>query len=977
MAEPVAATAPLSTPGPLLVGRVHEQAVLRDRLAHALAGRGGLVLISGEAGIGKTALAEALLAEATAQGARALIGRCYDLTETPPYGPWADALAHAEALTPPDFTGGGAGSQAALFTQVRDYLAALAQHQPLLLLLDDLHWADPASLDLLRVLARGLAALPLLLLTTYRSDELTRRHPLYALLPLLVREAQAARLDLHALDAAGVHALVAGRYTLPAADEERLVGYLAGRAEGNPFYAGELLRTLEEQQVLSQQAETWVMSDLSAVGVPPLLRQVIDARVDRLGEAARDVLTAATVIGQTAPLAVWQAVTDTDEATLLAVAERALEARLLAETPGGAGVRFAHALIREALYESLIGLRRRALHRRVADALIGALTPDPDAVAYHFQQAGDDRAAAWLVRAGDRAQRAYAWLTAAERFESALALLEERAGEASERGWLLYRLAMVRRYSDPHGGIAYLDQAIQLGERGDELGLVAYALNARGLLRCISGDIEQGVPELAASIDALEALSPAEQARVTALLAGLDDPPNVLRGTLVQWLALVGSFVEAQQMGEALVARFSASQISKGISGSALADAYHGLLYAYAMLGQPVAARQAFARARELYQAVDHFQMLGGITNLTLHVVTTPYAADNRSEQEHLAAAAEQAYRHGSGLIEATFPAGLARLPLLLLAGRWTEARALADTARGTYAERAMFALPAWLAREQGAPALAWRLLHDWLPDGVQTVPGTWGWSAHATATCQRLAAALALDAGDLPAAHVWLNAHDHWLASSGAVLGWAEGQLGWAAYYRAAGDLAQARDHAEQALAHATEPRQPLALLAADRLLGELATAANQYAEAATHLTAALTLADACAAPYERALTLLAQAELAATSHDHDRAARLLDAVRAICTPLDAAPALARVDALAARLTRAQPIPPAYPGGLTAREVEVLQLVAQGLTNAQVADRLFLSPRTVDHHLATIYSKLAVSTRAAATRFALEHDLG
>ena len=640
-------------------------------------------------------------------------------------------------------------------------------------------------------------------------------------------------------------------------------------------------------------------------------------------------------------------------------------------------MRFAHALVREALYEGVIGLRRRALHRRVAEALLGSPAPDPDEVAYHFRQAGDDRAVAWLVAAGERAQRAYAWLTAAERFESALALLEERESEAGERGWLLYRLAMVRRYSDPHGGITYLDTAIQLGERGGDPGLVAYALNARGLLRCISGDIEHGVPELAASTDALEALPPAEQARVAALLAGLDDPPNALRGTLVLWLALIGSFVEARQMGEALVARFSASQISKGISGSALADAYQGLLYAYAMLGQPAAARQAFARARDLYQAVDHFQMLGGITNLTLHVVTVPYAADNRGEQEHLAAAAEQAYRRGSGLIEAAFPAGLARLPLLLLAGRWSEARALADAARGTYAERAMFALPAWLAREQGAPALAWQLLHDWLPDGVRTVPGKWGWSAHATAACQRLAAALALDAGDLSTARAWLDAHDHWLASSGAVLGRAEGQLGWAGYYRATGDLVLARDHAERALADATEPRQPLALLAAHRLLGELAIAAGQHTDALPHLDAALTLAEACAAPYERALTLLAQADLAAASHDRDRAAGLLDEVRAICTPLGAAPALARVDALAARFARVQPTPSAYPGGLTAREVEVLRLVAQGLTNAQVADRLFLSPRTVDHHLATIYSKLAVSTRAAATRFALEHGLG
>src|SRR5205823_3382261 len=141
----------------------------------AMAGRGGLVLIGGEAGIGKTTLAEALGREALERGARLAIGRCYDLTDTPPYGPWRAALAPLPAA--PDLpplpaalapTGRGeAASQAALFAQARAFLAAAAAERPLVLLLDDLHWADPASLDLLRHLAREAAALPLLLLVTY------------------------------------------------------------------------------------------------------------------------------------------------------------------------------------------------------------------------------------------------------------------------------------------------------------------------------------------------------------------------------------------------------------------------------------------------------------------------------------------------------------------------------------------------------------------------------------------------------------------------------------------------------------------------------------------------------------------------------------------------------------------------------------------------------------------------------------------
>jgi predicted ATPase len=143
---------------PLLVGRERELTTLREHLAAALAGRGGLVLIGGEAGIGKTTLAEATLREAADGGATVLVGRCYDLTETPPYGPWRDLFAHA-----PDAGAGFAGSlegeagavpnQGALFDRVRIFFADLAARRPVVAFLDDLHWADPASLDLLRYLA--------------------------------------------------------------------------------------------------------------------------------------------------------------------------------------------------------------------------------------------------------------------------------------------------------------------------------------------------------------------------------------------------------------------------------------------------------------------------------------------------------------------------------------------------------------------------------------------------------------------------------------------------------------------------------------------------------------------------------------------------------------------------------------------------------------------------------------------------------
>jgi DNA-binding NarL/FixJ family response regulator len=138
----------------------------------------------------------------------------------------------------------------------------------------------------------------------------------------------------------------------------------------------------------------------------------------------------------------------------------------------------------------------------------------------------------------------------------------------------------------------------------------------------------------------------------------------------------------------------------------------------------------------------------------------------------------------------------------------------------------------------------------------------------------------------------------------------------------------------------------------------------------------ASLTLADACRAPYERALTLLALAEMHAAAGERDAAQARLAEVRSICEPLGAQPALARADAVAARLIASPPSVPSYPAGLSAREVEVLRLVTDGLSNPQIAARLFLSPRTVEQHLRAVYNKTGVPSRTAAVRWATDHGL-
>ena len=913
---PLGVVPPATAPAPheQLAGREREQALLREHLAAALAGRGGLVLVGGEAGVGKTTLAEALCREATARGALVLVGRCYDLAETPPYGPWLEIIARYPAAPglpplPAAVTDRAAlaavAGQAALFDQVLAWFAAVAAARPLVLLLDDLHWADPASLDLLRTLARTLAGLPLLLLATYRADELTRRHPLYALLPALVREAQATRLDLHPLDEAALEALVAARYALPDADAARLVASLRARAEGNPFYAGELLRTLEEGGILARDGDAWRLGDLAGGRVPPLLRQVIEARVARLGEGARALLAMAAAIGPAVPLDLWAAVAGVGEEALLEPVERAAEAGLLTEAADGASVRFAHALIREALYEGTAAIRRRAWHRRAGEALTATPQPDPDAVAYHFRQAGDPRAGEWLVQAGERAQRTYAWVTAAERFEAALPLLPGDPATAGARGWLLLRIGLLRRYSDQGQALAYLEGAIEAAQAAGDGRLAAHAGFACGLVRGYGYEVAACVAAMGTALAALEALPPAEPAARAALrAAGLADDLDAFRGTYALWLAIAGACARASALAGAVADRLPATMRVGVLDGAFAPDALSALCVAHATLGRPAEARR-IRRRLEAYRASGDLHQVGVSALTELFQGVLPYQTDDLAARRALAAEAREALARAGQAGASSWPPRSGDVLLLLLEGRWGELRELLivldDLPNRAWLFRWGMAIVGALARAQGDAARVWALVGEVLPGGAATEPGDQRFLS--TLPLVQLAAAVALDAGDLGEARAWLDMQDRWLAWSGAILGQSEGRALWAAYHLAAGDPVAALAHAEAALAHASDPRQPLALLAAHRLRGELDTATGDFAAARTHLGESLALADACAAPYERALTLLAQAELRAAEGQPDTARALLAEVRAICEPLGARPTLDRAEALAVAL--------------------------------------------------------------------------
>lgn len=998
------------------MGREREQVRLRAYLEDALGGRGALVLVGGEAGIGKTTLVAALEHDARVRGALVLTGGCYDLTTTPPYGPWVEmldsipntpGLPEAPSGLAPDEGQSGISSQADIFQHVVTDLNTIAESRPLVLVLEDLHWADDASLDLLRFVARNVRDRRILLIATYRDDEVSRGHPLFHLLPLLVREAQAARIDLRRLDRDAIEANVTGRYDLTAADRQRLVAYLERQSDGNPLYLAELLRALEEEHLLRTDGGTWSVLDLPDAIVPPLLRQVIDRRLARLRPATNDALAVAAIIGHQVPIDLWTTLSGLTDEQFADIVDEAVEAHVLDEVPTIEGLRFSHALVREAIYGTLGLPRRRAWHRRVAEALIALPNTSSDEVAYHFQQAGDARAVEWFVKAGIRARRADAWITAADRFATAASLLESNDGRITERGWLLFLAGYLMRFSVGARAIEMLDRAEQLAGSAGDPALLAYVLYARGAMRNMRADVRRGMRDLEAGVSAIDALLPGtqlwsteEQAMsVIQRLLVVDESQtakggrrsehhasftphpspriNMQRGVLITWYAHIGRYKETIALGEAYIAELSRAFGQDYVRKPQCYSGLHGLGHAYAAFGRVQDARNAFALSRA---GADHFND-HAVVEMNYWseqlMVLIPYLTDQPAERVRLSSDAARAWERCVGVTITVVGDGApSEVQFDLLEGHWNKAWQLAtDHLTAPWANLVQEAVVVLgiLAHRRGQPDLARQQITQLLPAGPATEPGDRIYAQAIAAIT--LAAELALDAGDLALARRWVETHARWLEWSGAELWRADTQLLWARWHERSGDIAAARQYAESGLSLASDPRQPLRIIAAHRLLGQLATREGQFDSAARHLTESLALAAACGAPFERALTLLALAELhVSTGHIAD-ARTLLDEMREICTPLGARPTLDRADHLLPAASAGRSAPE-RPDGLTAREIEVLRLVAEGLTDVEVAERLYISRRTVGTHLTSIYTKINVTTRTAAARYAVDHGL-
>lgn len=471
----------------LFVGREAELAALTEMLEGALQGRGDAAILGGDVGIGKSRLCREVKARAVAAGARVIEGRCSPAESTVPFGPFLDALrfrlrrgereeatrvlepvlAHVAPLFDElDSAAESGAPPTALptpFEPILRVIRRLAEASPLVLLIEDAHWADPTSRDLLLHLARRLRAERVLLLVTVRTDELPPAHPVQRLIATVTRERVGRRIDLSPLTAAEVAAMVESINGAPPTAEFAEALWL--RTEGNPLFVEELLSVLAEEH--PDRFPELRPSDLAAVSIPATIQEAVLERIEPLGGQALQALSLAAVIGRSFRFEVLAAALKWPESRLLPVIETLVEHRMLEEDEIDR-FQFRHGLVQEVLYTSAIGRRRRSWHRAVADAIERCAQQDEmphHAISYHVREAGDmERARYHAVLAAEQAERLCAWRDAEALYEEAVHALEQEpdppAGLEPE---LLERMAEAAWWqSRLSSSLQYLEEALAL-----------------------------------------------------------------------------------------------------------------------------------------------------------------------------------------------------------------------------------------------------------------------------------------------------------------------------------------------------------------------------------------------------------------------------------------------------------------------------------------------------------------------------------
>jgi len=507
------------------VARDQERAQLIAALDDAVEGRGSLVLIGGEPGVGKTRLSEEILLEAQRRELLCFIGHSYEGEGSAPYTPFVETLEYAVRAIPEDVFRQTLGDSAAeiarimpklrqifpdippvielppdqqrryLFNSYREFVERGTHVSPLVVLLDDLHWADEPSLQLLEHLSQHLPTQHALIIGTYRDVELEVTRPFAKTLSNLTRQRLAQRIMIRRLTKDSVGELLAslGGPGPPA----RLAASIFNETEGNPFFVEEVFRDLDEEGKLFDAGGAWLSElDVEQLEVPEGVRLVIGRRLERVGEDVQKVLTAGAVVGRRFGLRILEALGQVAEDALFDALEAAESAQLIhASTEGRDTVyKFSHELIRQTLVGRLSIPRRQRLHLKISRAMEevhkARLEDHAADYAYHLYQAGaaadPDQTIRFLTLAGEHAIEAAAFEEALEHFELGLTVVEDPVPEQLA-DLLLKKGSALRGLGDFDGALKAWDQALPLFEEQGASGTVAEICHKAGIINAWLG----------------------------------------------------------------------------------------------------------------------------------------------------------------------------------------------------------------------------------------------------------------------------------------------------------------------------------------------------------------------------------------------------------------------------------------------------------------------------------------------------------
>jgi DNA-binding CsgD family transcriptional regulator/tetratricopeptide (TPR) repeat protein len=971
-----------------LIGRDTELAELEAALTGAAEGRPSLAFVAGESGVGKTRLLTELMRRAGDDGTLVLAGETLDLGGEGelPYLPLVAALrplarggdpaltdalrAGVAPLLPgpdsetadPDQGGGDATGQARLFEALLSLLDALGRERPVLLVIEDLHWADRSTRAALAFLARSLTSERVLIVASYRSDELHRRHPLRPLLAELERGPHARRVALEPLTRDELAAQLAD--ILGAAPAADLLERLWSRCGGNPLFGEELLA-----------------AGLDGRGAAPdTLRDALMLRVERLSEPAQDLLRLVAV-GRRLDHAVLEAASALDPRELRAALREAVEGHILAVADDDA-YRFRHALLREVVEDDLLPGERSELHLTLAHALEPRLEADGGAqtaaaVAHHFAAAGDEPAAlAAAVRAATAAERVHAYGEAAALLERALELwprvpdAEARAGAG--------RVALLARAADATGALG--DPARQLALLEAAFGGLDAAAEPARAARILESTAraQRHLNRARASIATLE--------RGLELVERGDGDPAVLADLLA---GLARARMIVAHFGDAIrVAREALEAAAAAGLPVVEGRARDTLGFALAMTGDVEAGTAELRDAIRIAREHDDRQGLGEAYNNYAEVLHTLGRSD---EARAMVAEGRQAVAGRWPIAMAWLDARLAEIAFDV--GEWELSEAsLPDPRRwtGLQARVGIELRKAALALGRGDHAAAAARLEEVEPLAADSS------EPQVLGGIGAVAAELRRREGELEAARAAAGA---WLARIAYCREDATGvsALSLAGVSIEADAAERARDVGDaEAEAAALSRIEPL-IARLDAAAGagrpvEHAALLSARAEAtraagrpdAARCEAAAAAWDDAGRPEPAARMRWREAEAHVAARDRDPASEAARAAHGTASRLGAGWLRGEIEGLAARarlaLEAASPEPAEPPEetpfGLTARERQVLALLADGASNREIGATLFMAEKTASVHVSRILSKLNARSRTEAAAVAHRHRL-